>query len=147
MEIIRENKEKQRTVYYCGDRYHKVWDNVMPVWINNHVQLLNQVVPGYVLSHGNNWIDFAIIPGTPVSQLPHTEELVTKVYKFCLENIQQTYPYAHGDWALSNMLIDNNDIRMCDWDNLGLYTREDITKKLHEDLVSSFGDLFLKLIE
>ena len=147
MKLIRDNIEKKRRVYYCENRYHKVWDDKSPQWITNHADLLNKVVPGYVLDFGDNWIDYAIIPGTLVNQLPHTTELMQKVYNFCLVNIQQTYPYAHGDWALSNMLIDADVIRMCDWDNLGIYPQKEVYAKLHQDLLDSFGSAFLKLIK
>jgi RIO-like serine/threonine protein kinase len=147
MKLIRDNKEKQRSVYYCGNCYHKVWNSKPAHWVKDHVDLLNKVVPGHVLDFGDNWIDYAVIPGTLVSQLPHTMELMQQVYNFCLENIEQTYPYAHGDWALSNMLIENNAIRMCDWDNLGIYTQEEVYAKLHQDLLDSFGSSFLELIK
>jgi RIO-like serine/threonine protein kinase len=148
MQLIRDNIEKRRQVYYCGDRYRKVWDNtVSSNWIKEHVHLLKQIVPGHVLDYSDCWIEYAVVPGTLVSELTHTPELVKKVYNFCLDNILETYPYVHGDWALSNMLIDNDTIRMCDWDNLGIYPMAEVINKLHEDLTSSFGVLFLKLIK
>jgi hypothetical protein len=148
MELIRDNLEKHRSIYYCGSYYHKVWKGGnLDSWIKEHVELLNKVVPGYVLDFGDNWINYAVIPGIPVSELPHTPELIKKVYNFCLDNILETYPYVHGDWALSNMLIDGDTIRMCDWDNLGIYPMSEVIIKLREDLTSSFGNAFLNLIE
>lgn len=148
MKLIRDNLEKHRKIYYCENRYHKVWNDGRSLdWIKDHVQLLEKIVPGYVLDYGDCWIEYAIIPGTPVSQLSHTPELIKKVYNFCLDNILETYPYVHGDWALSNMLIEDGIIRMCDWDNLGIYPMSEVIEKLHADLTSSFGKSFLELIK
>jgi RIO-like serine/threonine protein kinase len=142
MELIRENKEKQRATYFCGDRYRKVWGNTTPKWISEHVQLLKQHVPGYVLDFGDNWIDYKIIPGIPANTFEHTPEFVNRIYTFCIENIKQTMPYTHGDWSLSNIIVDGNTLTMCDWDNLGKYHIDDVFEKLNEDLSSAFGDRF-----
>lgn len=139
MKLIRENKEKHRSTYFCGDRYRKVWTNTTPKWISEHVQLLKKQVPNYVLDFGGNWIDYAIVPGVPVNTLPHTPELALKVYNFCIDNIESTQPYAHGDWSLSNMLIDGDTIRLCDWDNLGIYPEDQVEGKLFKDLIDAFG--------
>ena len=146
MELIKDNKEKHRTTYFCGDRYRKVWANTTPEWISNHVQLLQEHMPGYVLDYGTNWIEYSIIPGTPVNTIPHTDDFILRIHKFCLENIQQTKPYVHGDWVLSNMLIHNNVIRLCDWDTFGIYPDEEVKQKLHSDLLSAFGERYLKVI-
>lgn len=146
MKLIRENKEKHRATFFCGDRYRKEWYNVSPVWISYHVQLLNEVVPGYVLNFGDNWIEYKVIKGTPVSTLPHTPELAQKVYNFCLENIKNTSPYVHGDWALSNMLLDGDTIQMCDWDNLGIYPSEQVEGKMFKDLIDAFGITMMQRI-
>jgi RIO-like serine/threonine protein kinase len=143
MELIRENKEKHRSTYFCGDRYRKEWGNVTPVWISYHVQLLNKVVPGYVINFGDNWIEYKIIPGVPASTFTHTPEFIKKIYTFCLDNIQETYPYAHGDWALSNILINGDNIKLCDWDNLEVYPADEVKTKLFADLTDAFGKEFL----
>jgi hypothetical protein len=147
MKLIRENKEKQRTTYFCGDRYKKVWENSTPEWVIHHVQLLDKHVPGYVLNFGNNWIDYAVIPGVLASTFPHTPEFIKKIYKFCLDSIVETSPYVHGDWALSNMLVDGNIIRMCDWDNLGVYPMDEVKAKLIADLTDAFGKEFLLCVQ
>jgi RIO-like serine/threonine protein kinase len=146
MKLIRHNKEKNRFVYFCDDRYKKIWRNQNSDWIKNHVSKLDQLLPGYVLDYGNNWIDFRIIKGTLVSTLPHTDELIKKVYKFCIDNIAKTSPYAHGDWTLSNMIINGDTILLCDWDNVGIYPQDEIMQKLNNDLESAFGDKFKKVI-
>ena len=146
MELIKENKEKHRATYFCGDRYRKVWTNTTPKWISDHVQLLKEHMPGYVLDFGSNWIEYNIIPGTPVNTIPHTDDFILRIHKFCLENIQQTKPYVHGDWVLSNMLIHDNVIRLCDWDNFGIYSDAEVRQKLYADLLSAFGERYLKVI-
>jgi RIO-like serine/threonine protein kinase len=144
MKLIRENKEKQRKTYFCEDRYKKVWDNTTSDWISEHVRLLKKHVPGYVLDYGSNWIDYAIIPGVPASTLSHSPEFINKVYQFCLDSIVETSPYVHGDWTLSNILVDGNKLRLCDWDNLGVYPMDEVKAKLISDLTSAFGTAFQK---
>lgn len=146
MELIKQNKEKHRSVFFNGTCYKKVWSNTTPNWISDHVQLLENVVPGYVIDHGRDWITFNIIPGTPANTVPHTDEFIKRIHKFCLDNIQSTAPYVHGDWVLSNMLIDGDTIRMCDWDNLGFYPQTAVLEKLDKDLASAFGDRYWTVI-
>jgi len=147
MILIRENKEKHRQVYFLKNRYRKYWFSKTPEWIKDHVKLLDTFFPGYILKHGDCWIDFKILDGITASTLPHTDEFILKIYNFCKNNIKETYPYAHGDWALSNIIINGSDIVMCDWDNLGIYANKEINDKLHDDLFSSFGEKFLKVIK
>lgn len=147
MQLIKKNSEKGRTVFFNGTHYVKCWDDPPRHWIYNHVKLLREKIPGYVVDYGGNWISYTVIPGIPANTFPHTPEFIERIYNFCLDNIKETAPYAHGDWVLSNILIDGNIIRMCDWDNFGIYPQEEITKKLHSDLTSAFGTSFLKLIK
>ena len=146
MDLIKENKQKKRAVYKTDVGYRKVWYVKDIVWLKKHIELLNEYVPNYVLDYGYNektmWLDLNCIPGVPASTFEHTKEFVEKIYKFCLQNIEQTQPYAHGDWVLSNIIIDGDNIKMCDWDNLNLWPKSDIKKKLHSDLKSAFGDKF-----
>lgn len=146
MDLIRENKQKKRAVFKVGNYFKKVWYVKDMKWLSDHINLLNEYVPGYVKAHGWEedcmWILFNPIPGVPASELEHTPEFVSKVYKFCLENIKQTAPYAHGDWVLSNIIVNGDKMSMCDWDNLNLWPKNDIKKKLHRDLKSAFGEKF-----
>jgi RIO-like serine/threonine protein kinase len=139
MELIKENIEKNRRVYFCGDRYRKVWKDKTE-WIYTHVKTLEYLFPGYVLSHGNDYIEYAIIEGTLASDIKHTDQFIRQVYIFCLENIKATKPWIHGDWVLSNIIIQpNGQMVMIDWDNLNISHETDYTKKLHSDLISAFG--------
>jgi len=141
MELIRENKEKQRAMYFCGDRYRKVWGNISPEWIYRHVKLLDRIVPDRVLTYGKDYIEYKIVEGTTANLREHTDEFIKQIYKFCLENIQSTKPWVHGDWTLSNIVIQpDGQLVMIDWDNLGMYREEDYMNKLQNDLISAFGE-------
>lgn len=142
MELIKLNKEKHRSVFFNGTHYIKVWENNNAVWINKHVNLLKVFVPNYVVDHGENWISYNAIPGIQASKLPHTLEFVNFIYKSCLKQIESTKPWYHGDWALSNIFIDKNNIYMIDWDNLDQYPENEVYSKLNKDMKSAFGDLF-----
>jgi RIO-like serine/threonine protein kinase len=143
VKLIRYNNEKQRAVYFCGDSYKKIWYNVDPVWIEKHVEDLNLLLPGYVLEHGNNWIRFKVVEGTPASEFPHTLEFVEKIHNFCLSQILETTPMYHGDWTLSNIIINGDEMTMIDWDNLGSHPIDQVYKKLASDLKSAFGELYV----
>lgn len=150
MVLIRENVQKKRRTYRLDDRYRKVWNIVDLDWLEYHTTLLNKVVPNYVLNYSYDaetmWIDYKIIPGIPASEFEHTKDFIKKIYKFCIDNIKETQPYVHGDWVLSNIIIDGENISMCDWDNLNIYPKEDVIKKLRNDLRSAFGKKFDEII-
>lgn len=139
MKLIKENTEKHRAVYMHDNIYRKFWYNINPQWIISHVAILNTLMPNYVLAHGDNWIDFAALPGTVANTVKHTDEFILRIYHFCKEQLKQTLPYAHGDWVLSNIILNGDTICMCDWDNVGIYHPDDILTKLFLDLESAFG--------
>lgn len=151
MDILKQNKVKRRAVYKMSDCVRKVWYFLDTDWLDNHVKMLNEVAPGYVLGYGNDngymWIDVQRIKGIPASHLHPTLENIERVYKFCLENISQTWPYVHGDWAPSNIIIDGNDWTMCDWDNVGQYPVEEVSEKLGLDMFECYGALWMLFIE
>lgn len=143
MELIKRNDMKKRSVFYKDNKYVKVWDDIEPQWIVEHVRLLNKLIPNYVIDHGNNYIIFNDIKGLPANKFEHTDEFIRNIYKFCLENIEQTKPYVHGDWVLSNIIIcPDNTYKLVDWDNVGIYNEIEYMNKLHSDLRSAFGDRF-----
>ena len=143
MELIKQNTEKQRSVFYQDNKYIKAWDNVKPQWIVEHVRLLNKLIPHYVVEYGGNWIAFNEIKGTPASKFEHTDEFIRNIYKFCLDSIEQTKPYVHGDWVLSNIIVcPDNTYKLVDWDNVGIYSETEYMNKLHSDLRSAFGERF-----
>ena len=143
MELVKENKQKQRRVYKDDNRYIKVWDDVKPQWISEHVRLLNKIVPKFVDDYGINYIAYTKIEGVPASNVEHTTDFIKKVYQFCLDEIERTKPYVHGDWVISNIIVKpDNSLCMIDWDNIGIYPTDEYMSKLHRDLHSSFGDRF-----
>jgi|TARA_B100001013_G_scaffold338765_1_gene260038 RIO-like serine/threonine protein kinase len=151
MNLIKENKEKHRAIFKLDDRYRKVWyvnPDLGPFAeaVDEHIEILEKFMPGYVLDHGYTtesiYIDYKILPGTPASKFPHTKEFAEKIYNFCIENINKTSPYAHGDWVLSNILIDGDNMQIIDWDNLAVHEIKDVLEKLKSDLKSAFGEKF-----
>lgn len=139
MKLIKRNHEKKRSVYYTGTTYIKKWDDATSEWTNEHVKLLKELVPGYVIEHGDNWIEYNEVNGTLASTVPHTDDYCKVIYDYCKQQIESTKPYAHGDWVLSNMIITDRGIRMIDWDNLGIYDETLVKEKLERDLISAFG--------
>jgi tRNA A-37 threonylcarbamoyl transferase component Bud32 len=83
------------------------------------------------------------VPGKLASEFPHTPEFVKRIHAFCLGQIDKTKPWYHGDWTLSNMIINGDTITMIDWDNLGQYPEEEAYAKLNNDLKSAFGELYV----
>lgn len=153
MILIKENKQKRRLVYKLDDgTYKKVWLYKDLNWIEKHVKLLESMMPGYVKDYGFDdntmWIILKPIPGVPVSNLKHTDKLINDVYKFCIKDLESTWPYVHGDWVLSNILYDDGEFRLCDWDNFDTgYEKSIVLEKLHNDLKSGFGERFDKVIK
>jgi RIO-like serine/threonine protein kinase len=140
MELIKENKEKKRSVYFNNGCYRKIWAYERSEWIHKHVKMLGHVMPNFVVGYGLDYIDYKVIPGTTANKFEHTDEFIRKIYNFCLENIKLTKPWVHGDWVLSNIIIQpDNSMVMIDWDNLGIYREDAYMDKLHSDLISAFG--------
>jgi len=151
MVLIRENKQKQRKTFLLDNGcYKKVWYFKDEGWIVNHVSILNKLLPNYIRSFGADktsmWVILNPLPGVPVSTLPHTDQLIKDVYNFCLQNIKETKPYTHGDWVLSNILYNDGEMALCDWDNVNIYPKKNILIKLHSDLESGFGKRFKEII-
>ena len=146
MELVKTNKEKQRRVFKTNTSYIKHWLGKDFKWLSNHVTALENIMPGYVIGHGWDkgfvWAEFKILKGTVASDFYHTTEFVDRITEYCKNNYKKTYPYAHGDWVLSNIIVDGDQIQMCDWDNLGKYPEEEVLEKMRSDLKSAFGDRF-----
>ena len=151
MDILKQNKAKHRAVYKMSDCVRKIWYYVDTDWLENHVKTLNEIVPGYILSHGSDdgymWIDIQRIAGISANQLPATLENIERVYRFCLEGISNTWPYVHGDWAPSNIIVDGDCMTMCDWDNVGQYPEDEVSEKLGLDMFECYGSLWILFIE
>jgi hypothetical protein len=146
MVLVKSTPAKQRDVYELPNSYKKVWKYKDIDLLINHVNIMNTIWPDYIKeygwSHDTMWVEVKKISGVTANKFPHSSDFMKKIYKFCLDNIKQTAPYAHYDWVLSNIIIDNDKIYMVDWDNVGLYSKEEILIKLHADLKSAFGEKF-----
>ncbi len=146
MELIKSTPEKKRSVFELEDCFRKVWEYKDVALLEKHVSIMKGIWPEYVLRYGwtdnTMWLDIKKVQGIEASKLEHTDEFMKKVYNFCLENIKKTAPYAHYDWVLSNIIVDGDNMFLVDWDNVGIYTYEDIHKKLISDLKSAFGEKF-----
>ena len=147
MELIKENIEKQRAVYRKDkDTIRKIWYNTPFEWMEEHRAMLDILNPDYVKDIGWNkdhvWMDMKLIPGTPASQFPHTKEFVKRIRNYVNEQYNSTKPYAHGDWVLSNIIINDNELHMIDWDNLGKHPNFFVKRKIKRDLKSAFGELY-----
>lgn len=150
MELLKENFIKKRSVYKADNFIRKYWHDKTLRWVKNHALRVALMVPDYIIDVGEDcsgvYMDMYIVPGVSANMFEHTDEFIKRIYKFCLANIEETKPFAHGDWTLSNMIIDGDKITMIDWDNVGVYPKSEIMKKLRSDMISQFGDRFLEVI-
>ena len=55
-------------------------------------------------------------------------------------------PYAHYDWVLSNILLDGDNTYLVDWDNVGIYSPQEIQTKMESDLRSAFGEKYDEML-
>ena len=62
MELVKENKEKGRAVYKLADRYRKVWYDIDTKALQEHLKILDTVMPGWVIDYGFEedymWIEY-----------------------------------------------------------------------------------------
>jgi RIO-like serine/threonine protein kinase len=147
MILIKENKDKTRAVYKLADgRYRKVWKSSDEKALSHHIELLNKFMPHWVIDSGTTtesmYIDTLPISGKCADTIEPTQEFIDKIYEFCLGNINTTFPYAHGDWSLSNIILTGDDVSIVDWDNIAISKPADVIAKLHSDLTLAFGDKF-----
>lgn len=146
--LIKRNIKKGREVYKINNGYLKRYacnGRYGLSWLENHIQDLNIVNPGYVLDYGSEkdhvWIKVKALPGKPAGEFERTDEFIKSVIEFCKRNYKETYPYAHFDWAISNILIDNNQMYLCDWDNLSkYYSEQEVQDKMYNNLYKPFGE-------
>lgn len=151
MVLIKENIEKGRSVYKDNNLIRKNYFNKDIVWLLDHMEIMDNIMPGYIVGGGTIlqgvYINMINLPGIRADKFIHTPEFIKKIYNFCLELNTKTYPYYHGDWVLSNMFIDEDVIYMCDWDNVGKHPSDQAMTKLYSDLYSAFGDQFKEIYD
>ena len=140
-----QTSNKIRTVHNYKTHYRKHRNYVDTKWFYPHIEMLNRLRPGYVISSRLTkkamWIDYKVIPGT---RADHTDfirddQFPSQIYNFVISNIQEIYPYVHGDWTLHNMIIDGTDIELIDWDQCQIHTHRDIIKLFNLAMVKNFG--------
>lgn len=133
-----------RRVYKLNDIYRKEWKNIDIFSLSKWVNRMHKVFPGYVLDYGLTencmFIDMKNIKGIPADQIIHDQNFIKEIITFCIDNIQQTKPFAHMDWSMSNIIVNDDHKQMVDWDALKRYPYSLIEHKLNEDLNLAFGD-------
>lgn len=146
MILIKENKEKKRAVFYDGQFYYKVWHYVDAGWFNEHIELLKKYSPeliaDYSIDKDSMTLKMNKVKGKPGYEFEPTLKFIDMIYKACIKNMIYTSPYMHGDWVLSNMIIDDDKVKFIDWDNLRIMNEADAMAKLHSDLKSAFVNDF-----
>tara|TARA_X000001036_G_scaffold204190_1_gene191880 strand:+ start:155 stop:733 length:579 start_codon:yes stop_codon:yes gene_type:complete len=136
---------KIRTVHNYKTHYRKHWNYTDPEWFYPHIEMLNKLRPGFVinarLTKKGMWIDYKVIPGQKASDpdFVRDEQFISRIYDFVISNIKETYPYAHCDWALGNIIIDDTNIELIDWDCCRIQKHEHIIRIFDESMVKNFG--------
>lgn len=151
MDLIKENKFKKRAVFFDGKKYYKTWYFNDVRWLIEHISFLNKYAPGLVHDYTSTDNSMTLImnevKGTPANTFDHTDKFIDKIYKACVKNIEETAPWVHGDWVLSNIIItDTDEVKFIDWDNINLYPKDAAIEKLHMDLESAFGEKFKRYL-
>lgn len=151
MDLIKETPSKFREVWYDGEYYYKTWNFVDRAWLKAHAELLDIYAKGlvvdYLFRENSMTLKMNTIEGTLASTFEHTQEFFDKIYTACINDLDKTSPYAHGDWVLTNMIITpQNKVVFIDWDNINLFPRKGAIMKMHLDLKSAFGDNFERFL-
>ena len=55
-------------------------------------------------------------------RLHQSENLLAAVEIFCINDLNRTWPITHGDWSPSNILLDNGQLKLIDFDNISRKT-------------------------
>lgn len=143
MELIKENNSKQRKVFKLATSIYKTYGSVPLDCVQEHVKIMNTIMPGYILNYGENmygtFLECKLIEGIPCNTL---DRPIEEVYKFCIDSIVKTYPYMHMDWAPSNILFDGTDYHLVDWDNVGIYEPSTALAELDIDMKEYYGSRF-----
>lgn len=136
---------KIRTVHNYKTHYRKHWNYTDPEWFYPHLEIVNKLRPEFVinarLTKKAMWIDYKVIPGRKANDpdFVRDDQFISRIYDFVISNIKETYPYAHCDWALGNIIIDDTNIELVDWDNCCVQKDEQIIRFFDEAMVKNFG--------
>ena len=139
----------RRTVYYndVTKSYIKYHDYCQRDWYEDHCHLMDKYYPGYLVSRSclehHMILGYKEIEGITLSASECTNETIHKVYEWILTEVNRTWPYTHGDWATSNILIQSNgNPIMIDLDTFSdtrLPTMEHVINQIHRDLKEGLG--------
>jgi hypothetical protein len=151
MILVKNQKEHSIETYRVDDGFVKIYRNWTADRLKNHVVLVDRINPGYYLDHGIEkdyvWAKSRPIQGTMASEYKHTDEFAKNIMSFCIENYKKTYPYAHMEWSLNNIIIQDSQIHLIDWDTLGVYPPKYVWESMHKMFYKMFGDRINKLIK
>jgi|TARA_B100001094_G_scaffold312677_1_gene349584 hypothetical protein len=143
MEFVQKNKKRKIEVYKGDGFYLKKFFKRNEQWLETHVENLQNAYPNYLLDYGAEsdhvWTKVKQLPGKEAWQFEQTEEFIKKIVEFCKANYKKTYPYAHTDWGLSNILIDGDNIYLCDWDGVAIYPKQWTMQTMYATLVKDMG--------
>tara|TARA_A100001391_G_scaffold189738_1_gene161412 strand:- start:4051 stop:5037 length:987 start_codon:yes stop_codon:yes gene_type:complete len=145
--LIKQNPKERNEVWEFEDFFRKKWLYNNESWLSTHYKLLEQNCPtGYLKGWGSNenemWLDTNRIKGAPATSFEYTPEFVAKIHNFCIEHYKKTKPYAHFDYELSNIIVQDDKITLVDWDNYGIYPEGQILDKIESDLKKGFGEKY-----
>ena len=150
--IMSVSKDRERRVYKSKTHYRKYWNYSSHTFgpqgmsIKEHVEMVNKLFPGYILTYEVSkegmWIDYNIVPGILAEKFPRSPEFIKKIYNFCIENMRETAPYFHYDWAFHNILIDGDNLQLIEWDDCGIYPEQEVKKRFESRYI---GQLYSKL--
>jgi len=119
-------------------------------WLQNHVSMLNVVIPDEVISFGcrneSVYVVFKYIDGPTLDEwtlatYKDNPALVADVWeqaaKFWVDSMFDTFPYSHWSWTSSNTVVVSQDpfqFRMIDWDGCRIASLVETRERLIECL-------------
>ena len=159
MLLVKQNKD--RKVYKTSNSYLKTYTPNQRYdydWLVETVKVIEKFMPGYVIDYGIKdnelYMDTKIIHGKTALELweelikdpglkRQIQPFVHNIIDFCIEQYNSTKPYSHGDWALCNIIINQNSYNIIDWDNvLKTRTDEDVYSIIKTKLNKTLGPYF-----
>ena len=143
MKYIKKKRHGNIFTYQSDNFFLKKYYDWTEDYHEKHTDCLERIFPGYILEAGveedHVWKKYKVLPGIPALEFEHTEEFILKILNFCINNYHQTYPYAHMEWSLANMLVDDETVHLCDWDSLAIYPPKKVWKAMHNQCFDMFG--------
>ena len=143
MEFVQRNRKKHLEVYKGDGFYLKKFFKRDNQWLETHIENLQNAYPNYLLDFGvesdHVWTTFKELPGIEAWNFEQTDEFIKKIVEFCKAHYKKTYPYAHLDVGLSNILVDGDDLYFCDWDSVAIYPKQFVMQRMYAILLKDMG--------